>query len=165
MLTYRDHLAGVIVGFRTMLIFVIGACICISTGSSAALMTMILPVIFSIMLARMPLAILRVVIKRLLMGLIVASIVTIFYALNLLSQSGGQLEILLLVLVGPYFLGLLLLGEQQTLPYGLDFCIPFSILVRLSTDMSLAFSIDYILSAAMAIFAGVCVFLGFSVID
>jgi len=157
MLTYRDPLAGVIVGFRTMLVFVIGACIWISTGSSAALMIMILPVIFSIMLARMPLAILRVVIKRLLMGVIVASIVTIFYALNLLSQSGGQLEILLLVLVGPYFLGLLLLGEQQTLPYGLGFCIPFSILVSPSTDMSLAFSIDYTLSAAMAIFAGVCI--------
>lgn len=157
MLTYRDPLAGVIVGFRTMLVFVIGACIWISTGSSAALMIMILPVIFSIMLARMPLVILRVVIKRLLMGVIVASIVTIFYALNLLSQSGGQLEILLLVLVGPYFLGLLLLSEQQTLPYGLGFCIPFSILVRPSTDMSLAFSIDYTLSAAMAIFAGVCI--------
>ena len=157
MLTYRDPLAGVIVGFRTLLAFVIGACIWISTGSSAALMVMILPVIFSIMLARIPLAILRVVIKRLLMGVVVASFVTIFFALNLLSQSGGQLEILLLILAGPYFLGLLLLADRETLPYGLGFCVPFSILVRPSTDMSLAFSIDYTLSAAMAIFTGVSI--------
>ncbi|WP_166425288.1 FUSC family protein [Paraglaciecola sp. 20A4] len=157
MLTYRDPLAGIIVGFRTTLVFLIGAFIWISTGSSAALMIMILPVIFSIMLARIPLAILRVVIKRLLMGVVAACIVTIFYALNLLAQSGGQLEILLLVLAGPYFLGLLLLADRETLPYGLGFCIPFSILVRPSTDMSLAFSIDYTLSAGMAIFAGVSI--------
>jgi uncharacterized membrane protein YccC len=118
MLTYRDPLAGIIVGFRTALVFSIGAFIWINTGSSAALLIMILPVIFSIMLARIPLAILQVVIKRLLVGVVVAAIVTIFYALNLLSQSGGQLEILLLVLAGPYFLGLLLLADQQTLPYG-----------------------------------------------
>ena len=142
---------------RTALVFSIGAFIWINTGSSAALLIMILPVIFSIMLARIPLAILQVVIKRLLAGIIVATFVTVFYALNLLSQSGGQLEILLLVLAGPYFLGLLLLAEQQTLPYGLGFCIPFTILVRPSTDMSLAFSIDYTLSSAIAIFAGVSI--------
>lgn len=156
-LTYRDPLAGIIVGFRTVLVFSIGAFIWINTGSSAALFIMILPVIFSIMLARIPLAILQVVIKRLLVGVAVAAFVTIFYALNLLSQSGGQLEILLLVLAGPYFIGLLLLAEQDTLPYGLGFCIPFTILVRPSTDMSLAFSINYTLSSAMAIFAGVCI--------
>ena len=155
MLTYRDPLAAVFVGLRTSLVFVIGACIWISTGSSAALMIMILPVIFSIMLARIPLAMLKVVIKRLLIGISVATFVAIFYALNLLSQSGGQLEILILVLAGPYFLGLLLLGDRATLPYGLGFCIPFTILVRPSTDMNLAFSIDYTLSAAIAIFSGV----------
>ncbi|MBQ4798303.1 FUSC family protein [Pseudoalteromonas sp. MMG006] len=157
MLTYRDPLAGMFVGLRTSLVFIIGAFVWVSTGSSAALMIMILPVIFSIMLARIPLAMLKVVLKRLLIGIAVASFVTVFYALNLLSQSGGQLEVLILVLAGPYFLGLLLLADRATLPYGLGFCIPFTILVRPSTDMSLAFSIDYTLSAAMAIFAGVSI--------
>ncbi|MFK3859347.1 FUSC family protein [Pseudoalteromonas rhizosphaerae] len=157
MLTYRDPLAGIIVGFRTSLVFSIGAFIWVNTGSSAALLVMILPVIFSIMLARIPLAILQIVMKRLLVGVVVASFVAVFYALNLLSQSGGQLEILLLVLAGPYFIGLLLLGDQQTLPYGLGFCIPFTILVKPSTDMSLAFSINYTLSSALAIFLGVCI--------
>tara|TARA_R110001599_G_scaffold5266_4_gene26476 strand:- start:4671 stop:6716 length:2046 start_codon:yes stop_codon:yes gene_type:complete len=157
MVTYRDPLAGLAIGLRTTVVFLIGACIWVSTGSTSALMIMILPVIFSIMLARLPLVMLRVVLKRLLIGVVVATFVAIFFALNLLSQSTGQLEILLLVLVGPYFIGLLLLFDRQTLPYGLGFCIPFSILVSPSRDMSRAFSIDYTLSTAMAIFAGVCI--------
>ena len=157
MLTYRDPLAGLIIGVRTMVVFSIGACIWVSTGSTSALMIMILPVIFSIMLARLPLTILRVVLKRLLVGVIAAMIVAIFFALNLLSQSTGQLEILLLVLAAPYFLGLLLLADQQTLPYGLGFIIPFSILVSPSRDMTRAFSIDFTLSTAMAIFVGVSI--------
>ena len=80
-----------------------------------------------------------------------------FFALNLLSQSSGQLELLLLILAGPYFIGLLLLADRQTLPYGLGFCIPFSILVSPSRDMTRAFSIDYTVSSAMAIFTGVCI--------
>ncbi|WP_421849705.1 FUSC family protein [Marinomonas sp.] len=157
MLTYRDPLAGLIIGIRTMVVFSIGSCIWVSTGSTSALMIMILPVIFSIMLARLPLMILRIVLKRLLIGVIAAVIVAIFFALNLLSQSTGQLEILLLVLAAPYFFGLLLLADQQTLPYGLGFSIPFSILVSPSRDMSRAFSIDFTLSTAMAIFVGVSI--------
>lgn len=157
MQSYRDTLAGMITGIRTSVVFLIGAVIWVNTGSSAALMIMILPVIFSIMLARLPLMVLRVVLKRLLVGVVVAIFVTVFYALNLLSQSTGQLEILILVLAGPYFVGLLLLANQQTLPYGLGFCIPFSILVSPSRDMSRAFSIDYTLSSALAIFTGVCI--------
>ncbi|WP_409419160.1 FUSC family protein [Marinomonas sp. RS-M-Aa-14] len=157
MQTYQDPLAGLIIGIRTTMVFLIGATIWVGTGSSAALMIMILPVIFSIMLARLPLMILKVVLKRLLIGVVVASFVAIFFALNVLSQSSGQLEILLLVLAGPFFIGLLLLADRQTLPYGLGFCIPFSILVSPSRDMSRTFSIDYTLSSAMAIFAGVCI--------
>ncbi|QRV24802.1 FUSC family protein [Marinomonas foliarum] len=157
MLTYRDPLAGLIIGIRTMVVFLIGACIWVGTGSSAALMIMILPVIFSIMLARLPLMILKVVLKRLLIGVVVAVLVAVLFALNLLAQSSGQLEILLLVLAVPYFIGLLLLFDRQTLPYGLGFCIPFSILVSPSRDMSRAFSIDFTISSAMAIFAGVSI--------
>ncbi|WP_227804017.1 FUSC family protein [Marinomonas profundi] len=157
MLTYRDPLAGLMIGVRTTVVFLIGAFIWVGTGSTAALMIMILPVIFSIMLARLPLMVLKVVLKRLLIGVVVAVVVAVFFALNLLSQSSGQLEILLLVLAGPYFIGLLLLADRQTLPYGLGFCIPFSILVSPSKDMSRAFSIDNTLSSGIAIFAGVCI--------
>ncbi|GAA0830008.1 MAG: FUSC family protein [Marinomonas sp.] len=155
--THRDPLVGLVTGVRTGVIFLVGAFIWINTGASAALMIMILPAIFSIMLARLPRMILRVVLQRILIGVLVAVPVAIFYALNLLAQSSGQLEVLLLVLAAPYFIGLLALAKRETLPYGLGFCIPFSILVRPSMDMSLAFSVDYTLSSAMAIFVGVCI--------
>ena len=153
---HRDPLLGLVTGARTSVIFLLGAFIWISTGASAALMIMILPAIFSIMLARLPRMILKVVLRRILIGVLVAIPVAILYALNLLAKSSGQLEILLLVLAGPYFFGLLVLAKRETLPYGLGFCIPFSILVRPSMDMSLPFSVDYTLSSAMAIFVGVC---------
>ncbi|REG86870.1 FUSC family protein [Marinomonas pollencensis] len=154
--THRDPLLGLVTGGRTAAIFLLGALIWISTGASAALMIMILPTIFSIMLARLPRMVLKLVLRRILVGVLVAIPVAIFYALNLLAKSAGQLEILLLVLAGPFFLGLLVLGRRDTLPYGLGFCIPFSILVRPGMDMSLPFSVDYTLSSAMAIFVGVC---------
>ena len=155
--SHRDPLVGLVTGLRTSLYFLIGAFLWLNTGSPAALMIMILPVIFSIMLARLPLMILSVVLRRMLIGVLVAVPVAIFYALNLLAQSSGQLVLLLLVLAGPYFIGLLALSKRETLPYGLGFCIPFTILVRPSMDMSLAFSVDYTLSAAMAIFVGVII--------
>jgi uncharacterized membrane protein YccC len=84
MLSYRDPLAGLAIGLRTSVVFLIGACIWVGTGSSAALMIMILPVIFSIMLARLPLMVLKVVLKRLLIGVVVATVVALFFSLNLL---------------------------------------------------------------------------------
>lgn len=51
-----------------MLIFLIGAGIWIGTASSAALMIMTMPVIFSIMMARLPLPLLSMILRRLLIG-------------------------------------------------------------------------------------------------
>lgn len=155
--SYKDPLVGLVTGVRTMLVFLVGAGLWIGTGSTAVLMMMILPVIFSIMLARLPMTILMVVLRRLLVGVMIAVPVAIFYGLGLLAQSSGDYEILVLVLAGPYFFGLMALANRPTLPYGLGFCIPFTILISPSNDMSRAFSIDYTLSNALSIFVGVTV--------
>nr|WP_107005618.1 FUSC family protein [Shewanella algae] len=157
MQTHRDPLLGLITGVRTMLIFLIGAGIWIGTASSAALMIMTMPVIFSIMMARLPLPLLSMILRRLLIGVMIAIPVAIFYALELLAQSSGDIEIMLLVLAGPFFIGLMALANRATLPYGLGFCIPFAILVSPSKDMTQAFAIDSTLSKAMAIFVGVSI--------
>lgn len=154
---YRDPLVGLITGLRTMVVFSVGAGLWIGTGSSAVLMMMILPVIFSIMMARLPLTVLMIVLRRLLMGVLIAVPVAIFYGLGLLAQSSGDYELLVMILAGPYFFGLLALANRPTLPYGLGFCIPFTILISPSNDMSRAFSIDSTLSNALAIFVGVTV--------
>ena len=152
---YRDPLIGLATGFRTFLVFSIGAFLWLYTGSPAAVMLMILPVIYSIMFARLSAAVVKSALKKMLVGVVIAIPVAIFYALNLLAQSSGDFAILIMVLAGPYFLGLMAIADRATLPYGMGFCIPFTILVQPSNDMRLPFSVDYTLSNAMAILVGV----------
>ncbi|MFM2484087.1 FUSC family protein [Celerinatantimonas yamalensis] len=152
---YRDPIIGLITGGRTALVFMIGTFIWIQTGAYAALMIMILPVIFSIMLARLPLMLNSIVLKRMLVGVVISIPVAIFYVAGLLAQSSGQLGELLLILSGPYFVGGLALANRPTLPYGLGFLISFTILVHVSTTMTKAFATDYTLSSALGILVAI----------
>lgn len=152
---YKDPWMGLVTGFRTMMVFVLGSILWINTGSTAVLLIMILPVVFSIMLARLPLTILTTMLQNLLKGVAVSVPVTIFFGLNLLAQSSGDFEMMVLILGVPFFFGLLALANPLTLPYGLGFCIPFATLLRPGNDMSLAFSIDYTLSSALALGCGI----------
>ncbi len=152
---YRDPLIGLATGFRTFLVFSIGAFLWLHTGSPAAVMLMILPVIYSIMFARLSAAAVKSALKKMLVGVVISIPLAIFYALNLLAQSSGDFAVLVLVLAGPYFLGLMAIADKATLAYGMGLCIPFTILVQPSNDMRLPFSIDYTLSSAMAILLGV----------
>ncbi|MFM2481223.1 FUSC family protein [Celerinatantimonas sp. YJH-8] len=153
--THRDIYVSLTRGFRSALSFWIGSFIWFETSSSAAVMLMLLPVVFSIMMARMPLMLVSMVLRRLLIGVCIAIPVTIFYDLSLLIQSGAYFEILILIFAGPLFIGLLCLANRPTMPYGIGFSITYIVLVRPSTNMSTSFSIDYTLSAALGIFVGV----------
>lgn len=154
---HRDPLVGLTTGLRSMVMFSVGATLWLGTGSSSVLMIMILPVVFSIMMARFPIMILTVVLKRILVGVVLALLLTIFYALPLLAQSSGDYELLILILSGPYFIGLLCLANRSTLPYGLGIAIPFTIFVSPSPGMVQAFQLDTTISNALAIFVGVSV--------
>ncbi|MCL1085389.1 FUSC family protein [Shewanella glacialipiscicola] len=152
---HRDPLIGLTTGLRSMAVFVIGASLWIGTGSNAVLMMILLPVVFSIMMARQPLPMLTTGLRHILVGIIIIVPVTIFYALPLLAQSSGDFEILILVLAGPFFIGLLALANRPTLPYGLGICVPFAVLVQPSNNIS--FAIENTISNALAIFVGVTV--------
>ncbi|WP_018984279.1 FUSC family protein [Salinimonas chungwhensis] len=154
---YRDPLIALATGFRTFLVFGSGATLWLYTGSPAAIMVMILPVIFSIMFARLPPIEVKAALKKMLVGVTVAIPVAIFFALNLLAQSSGDYALLILILSGPYFLGLMAISQRETRPYGLGFCIPFTLLVQPANDMSRPLSVDYTLSAAIAIIIGVSI--------
>lgn len=152
---YRDPLIGLATGLRTFLVFTCGAVLWLYSGSPAAIMVMIMPIIFSVMFARLPPIEVKTALKRMLVGVAVAIPAAILYALNLLAQSNGDYVMLILVLAGPYFLGLMAIAQRSTRPYGLGFCIPFTLLVQPANDMSRSFSVDYTLSAALAILMGV----------
>ncbi|MDV6251194.1 FUSC family protein [Vibrio sp. EA2] len=155
--SHRDPLVGITTGLRSVLLFLVGAGLWVGTGSSSVIMIMILPVVFSIMMARLPMAILTTVLKRLLVGIVIALPLAIFYALPLVAASSKDFELLVLILAGPYFLGLLALASRATLPYGLGICIPFTIFVMPSTDMTRSLTVSTTISNGMAIFVGVTV--------
>ncbi|MBT81693.1 MAG: fusaric acid resistance protein [Alteromonadaceae bacterium] len=154
---HRDWLVAVTTGFRTCLVFSTGAFLWVGTGSPAAIMLMILPVIFSIMFARLAPVVVTRAIRGVLIGACFAIPVAIFYALNLIAASSGDFAILVLILSGPLFLGLMLLSHRAFLPYGIGFCIPFVILVQPANDMSRSLSVDYTTSSALAILSGVMI--------
>lgn len=154
---HRDPLVGITTGVRSAAVFVVAACLWVGTGSSAVLMMMILPVVFSIVLARLPMAILTIVLRRILVGVAIAIPLSILVVTPLLARSSGDYEILILILAGPYFFGLLALANRPTLPYGIGILIPFTILVHPSPSMTWSFSVNYTLSYGMSIFVGVTV--------
>lgn len=151
--THRDPLIGAVNGFRTAFVFLIGSLIWLSTGSAAAIMLMIMPVVFSVMFARFSLVLLTYILRRVLLGVMAAIPVALFFGLGLLSRSSGDFEMLVLVLAGPYFLGLLALADRPTLPYGLGFCIPFTLIVQPANQMT--FSAETATSNALGLFVGI----------
>ncbi len=118
-------------------------------------MLMIMPVVFSVMFARFSLVVLTFMLRRLLLGVVVAIPVALFFGLGLLSRSSGDFEMLVLVLAGPYFIGLLALADRPTLPYGLGFCIPFTLIVQPGNNMT--FSTDVATSNALGLFVGISI--------
>lgn len=154
---HRDWLVALTNGFRTFLVFSLGATLWVGTGSPAAIMLMILPVIFSIMFARLAPVIVTRAIRGIIIGACVAIPVAIFYALNLIAQSSGDFAVLVMILALPLFLGLMQLSNLATIPYGIGFCIPFVVLVQPANDMTHSLNIDFTASSALAILSGVMV--------
>jgi uncharacterized membrane protein YccC len=134
--THRDPLFGAINGFRTGMVFLFGATVWVATASPSAILMMIMPVVFSVTFARFSLAFLKVFLRRLLTGVMVSVPVALIFGLGLLSQSSGDFEILILVLAGPYYMGLVALANRETLPYGLGFCIPFALIIQPGNNMT-----------------------------
>lgn len=152
---HTDPMDALTRGLRSALIFWIGSVFWLATGAMATVMVMLLPVVFSIMLARLPQMLLKVVLRRMLWGIVVAVLVSIFYVLALLIQGGAYFEILILIFGGPLFLGLYCLTNRPTMPFGIGFTITYIVLVRPAMDMSMSFDIAYTTSAGMGIFVGV----------
>ena len=78
--------------------------------------------------------------------------VAILFVLGLLAQGSGNLEILILVLCAPLFLGLMSMTSPALAPYGLGFCLTLAVLVQPSNYMT--FAIDQCLSTGLGIAAG-----------
>lgn len=152
--TSRDWLLALVNASRSVLMFSIGSLAWIFTASPAAQMLMMMPVVFSIMFARLPLATVLVLVKRLLQGTLAAALAGLA-ALALLAQLRADADILILLMAVLYFPGLLLLANRPALPWGLGFLIPLTMIVRPGNGMS--FDMTLALSIALGITVGVSI--------
>ncbi|MCK0152684.1 FUSC family protein [Alcanivorax sp. S6407] len=147
---YRDWQVAAAVGLRSALVFLIASILWIGTASPMAIMLMIMPVIFTIMFAR--LAEPDKVLKRATITSALAGPAALFLSLPLISMANNTFLLLILGLGGPIFVALLAISRRETLPYGLGFCTPFIILVQPGTQMD--FDIARVASNALAITLG-----------
>lgn len=150
--TYREPLVGIVNGFRTAVVFFLGALLWLQTASAAAILMMITPVVYSITYARYPQQTLTSLLKRLLAGVVCAIPVALLMA-GVLFQSNASFEMLILVLAAPYVVGLLALANTTTLPYGLGFCISFTLIIQPSNPM--VFAADTAVSTALGLLVGI----------
>lgn len=148
---HRDWVVALRSALRSSLVFLSAIGVWILSGEHAALIMMIvLPVLLSQIFSAHPAP--RVATAKLLGGAMFAIPVAILFVLGLLAQGSGNLEILILVLCAPLFLGLMSMTSPALAPYGLGFCLTLAVLVQPSNYMT--FAIDQCLSTGLGIAAG-----------
>lgn len=150
--SYRDPLVAVVNGFRTAVVFLLGAVLWVQTAAPAAILMMVTPVVYSITYARFSQQILAVMLKRLLVGVSCAIPVALLMA-GVLSQSSSSFDMLMLVLAAPYFVGMLALANKDTLAYGLGFCVSFTLITQPSNHGS--FQAAMAMSTALGLLVGI----------
>lgn len=133
---YRDPLISAVTAGRTTLLFLIGAGAWLATDSPAAVVLMILPVIFSIMFARLPSP--PAAMRRLLVGALIAVPVAWAVALGLIVLSPPGLAPAMALFALPLFVGLLAIPDPETRHYGIGFVIPYILLIRPGGEMTFA---------------------------
>ncbi|MCG8394996.1 MAG: FUSC family protein [Pseudomonadales bacterium] len=148
---YRDFQVAAAVGLRSALVFVIAAGLWVGTASPMAIMLMIMPVMFTILFARLPEP--DQVLKRATLTSVLAAPVALFFTLPLLALSNGDFPLLIMILGAPLFIGLLAISDRQTLAYGLGFCTPYIILVQPGNNMD--FDVARVASNGLAITCGI----------
>ncbi|WP_290652471.1 FUSC family protein [Aquisalimonas sp.] len=131
---YRDPLIGAVTGGRTTLLFLIGAGAWLASGSPATVVLMILPVIFSIMFARLPSP--PAAMRRLLVGALIAVPVAWAVALGLMAQVPQGLAPAMAIFGVPMFVGLMAISDPDTRHYGIGFVIPYILLIQPGGDMT-----------------------------
>lgn len=148
---HQDSLIACLNAFRSMLIFLCCVTIWIGTGSSpAVLMMMILPPFFSMAFSQAPVP--EIVVKKIIYGALIAIPASAFVELSLLSAGSGNFEILIMVMGGPLFVALMAVSWPPTTPYGLGFCLPFILLTQPGNTMT--FSADVSVTTGLALVTG-----------
>lgn len=148
---YQDALISGLMALRTMLVFAACSWLWIGSGSPpSVVMMMVLPPFFSIAFAHASVP--EAVVSKIAIGAFISIPVSAAVALSLLSAGSGSFEILLLVMGAPLYVGLMAVSWPPTAPYGIGFCLPFSIITQPGNSMT--FSADATVTTGMALICG-----------
>ncbi|MBH1816826.1 FUSC family protein [Stenotrophomonas maltophilia] len=154
--SHRDPIIGLIAATRTLLAFSLAAGLWIVTGGGPGLvMMMVLPVLFAQMFAGAPDP--TMVVRRIIVGAVIAIPLAAAGGMYALSAATGHFELLVLVLAGPMFLGLMGMMNPHLMPSALGFCLTFAVLIQPSNYM--AFSVSQSITTGLGIVAGLTLLL------
>lgn len=131
---HRDYLQGLFTGVRSGLVFASASLLWVATGSSAMIVAMILPVIFSMMFAAFPAP--ATLIKSVLKGALLGVLASMTFGYALLAPIAGSFEMLIMVFGAPLFVALIGVPNLPTRAYSLGFCVVYIILTMPSNVMT-----------------------------
>ena len=152
--TFQDNLVAGITALRSMVVFISCTALWIGTGSSpAVLMMMIIPPFFSMAFAPAPVP--EMIVRKIIIGAILAIPASIFIALPLMSASSGNFELLIMIMGVPLFIALMAVASASTMPYGLGFCLSFIFLTQPGNEM--AFAADVSVTIGLALMTGLAI--------
>ena len=147
---YRDPLHALMVGARATGVFALAALLWIGTASSSAVLIMVLPVLLTILFARLPDP--KLALRKAAIGATIAIPTALFFTLPILAMATSDMVLLLMVFGGPLALGILAISHRETLHYGLGFCTPYILISQPGTVMN--FHIEQGISNGMAVVFG-----------
>ncbi|API86653.1 FUSC family protein [Francisella uliginis] len=144
---------------RTIFLLIFLSLFWINTeGNSSLLMMLVIPCLLSQIFVPAPNS--ADLTKKSVIGIIISIPISIFVTLNLLAKVVGYFELLILVLVGTLFLGIITMTHQKFQAYSLGFCLGVISLVQPSNHMN--FEISKSLTVGLsAIFGCVILWLTF----
>ncbi|MGJ8514146.1 FUSC family protein [Carnimonas bestiolae] len=145
-----DVLSSITIGLRSSLMFACGATLWIATGWDVAFLTMVLPIVFSIMFAQSPI---KAVLRAVTVGNLVAIPVSLIVNGLILPVAPGFYELLVLCFILPMGLAVLGFSSRPTIGYALGFCLTYIIMTLPGNYM--AFDLVGSLERGLSIFIGV----------
>ena len=124
-----------------------------SGGTPSQVMMIIIPLLFAQLFSTVPNP--SAVIRKLIMGALVAVPVGTLWAMNLLSFGTGNFEILLIIFLIPLFFALITMAYAPSAPGGIAFSFVYVLMVQ--PDNYMPFDFYTSLSLSLGVIAGLCI--------
>jgi uncharacterized membrane protein YccC len=145
---------SVTTGLRSSLLFLIVFGLWYATGWGQGFLITIVPVVFSIMLGKLPHP--EIILKKIVIGTAIGIPVGLAVFI-LLAQAPSAVELLILTAGGVLFFGLMGLSSLMSFPYSLGFCLSYMILVLPLNTPALALNVPFAIERSLSVGIGAAI--------